>query len=509
MFCMNRYIHRARTLYQGKYYRDCLWTTVSGRHLRIQTGFGKSCISDMLREPDGKGQAVALSKRLPPVVAAFLIMVVLGAGTVLTSGAAKAADTTTAEIYFSETGHHLSGDFLNAWQANGGLMTFGYPITEPMQQDGMTVQYFERARFELHPESAGTRWAVQATLLGTWAAKSLQSNPAFTPFPSDTSTGGDPGRIFFPETGHSLAYGFKEYWEQHGGLYVYGYPISEEFQQNGYTVQYFERARFEYHPENRGTQYEVLLGRIGADYAASRGVDTSPVPKLASAILASSSVLDPRWSSAIRTKEGWPIGVVTADSLLIRSAPSLSASVVGKTYKRHPVVIQDIVNGDDVNGAPIWYKIADGQYVAAGWVEPFVPQAPPATYSGHWIDVSLTNFYAVAYDGDQPVYAAIITAGRDGKTPLGVFQIQYRVQDETMDSATVGIPKGDPHYYYLEHVMYTQYFKSEGYAVHGNWWTDPSNYGGFTSNGCVGLMNSDALWFWNFLNVGSTVQIHM
>lgn len=441
-------------------------------------------------------------------MAAFLMIVVLVAGSALSSGSAKAASASTPDVYFSETGHHLGGDFLNTWQANGGLMTFGYPISEQMQQDGMTVQYFERARLEEHPESAGTRWAVQATLLGTWAAQSLSSNPAFKPFPSDTVVVADPNRVFFPQTGHWLAYGFKDYWEQHGGLYVYGYPISEEFQQNGYTVQYFERARFEYHPENRGTQFEVLLGRLGADYAQSRGVSTAPVAQGDASIAAYQQLLDTRWSSAVRTPEGWAMGVVTADSLSIRSAPSLSASVVGMTYKRHPVEIQQIVNGDEVNGIPIWYKIADGQYVAAGWVEPFVAQKPPATYSGHWIDVSLTNFYAVAYDGDQPVYAAIITAGRDGKTPLGVFQIQYRVQDETMDSATVGIPKGDPHYYYLQHVMYTQYFKADGYAVHGNWWTDPSNFGGFTSNGCVGLMNSDALWFWNFLSVGSTVQIH-
>lgn len=452
---------------------------------------------------------MALPKRLSPTVAALLAVVMLGAGSFIGSGSAMAAGISTPVIYFSQTGHSLGGDFLTTWQANGGLMTYGYPITEPIEQDGMTVQYFERARLEEHPDAAGTRWAVQATLLGTWAAQSMLNQPAFKPLPADTIVVPDPSRIFFPETGHWLSNGFKDYWEQHGGLYVYGYPISEEFQQNGFTVQYFQRARFEYHPENQGTPYAVLLGRLGVEYAAARGVDTSPVPKSPTAIAASSEVLDARWSSALRTQEGWAMGVVTADTLQIRSAPSLTASVVGKTYKKHLVEIQNIVTGDNVDGAPIWYQIGNGQYVAAAWIAPFVPDKPPATYSGHWVDVSLTDFYAVAYDGDQPVYAAIITAGRDGKTPLGVYHIFYRVQDETMDSATVGIPKGQPGYYYLQHVLYTQYFKADGYAVHGNWWTAPSNYGGFTSNGCVGLMNSDALWFWNFLSIGSTVQIHM
>ncbi|MDW8006847.1 MAG: L,D-transpeptidase, partial [Thermomicrobium sp.] len=35
-----------------------------------------------------------------------------------------------------------------------------------------------------------------------------------------------------------------------------------------------------------------------------------------------------------------------------------------------------------------------------------------------------------------------------------------------------------------------------------------SQFGGFTSNGCVGLLNSDAEWFWNFLTIGSVVSIH-
>ncbi|NWJ46784.1 MAG: hypothetical protein HXX08_12970 [Chloroflexi bacterium] len=68
-----------------------------------------------------------------------------------------------------------------------------------------------------------------------------------------------PGAVYFPETGHNLRNSFKAYWEANGGLSIYGYPISEEFYEvnpddgNNYVVQYFERARFEWHPENSGT----------------------------------------------------------------------------------------------------------------------------------------------------------------------------------------------------------------------------------------------------------------
>ena len=443
-----------------------------------------------------------------PLLAVLIAVLISGVAGVFGAPAAQAADILPAKIYFHETGHHLSGDFLTAWQANGGLMTFGYPLTEPFVEDGMLVQYFERARFERHDQHAGTRYVVQATLLGNWVAERLRHTDPFRPLPPDTGTGGDPHRRFFPETGHSLAYGFLDYWQRHGGLYVFGYPISEEFTENGLTVQYFERARFEWHPEHRGTEFEVLLGRLGADYAASRGVSTAPVPKDSDAISAFPGLLDPDWGKAIRTHDGAVFGAITADVLNIRSAPRLDAPTVGTTYYRHPVAIRAIVEGDPVDGIPVWYQIGDGRYVAAAWVRPLVPAAPPQIYGGRWVDVNLSNFYAVAYEGSRPVYVAIITAGRDGKTPIGVFNVQYRVRNETMDSATIGIQKGQPGYYYLENVQFTQYFKDGGYAIHENYWTPPSAFGGFGSNGCIGLLLPDAEWFWNFLSVGSVVAIH-
>jgi len=429
---------------------------------------------------------------------------------------AQAAPWQTPTIYFPQTGHHLSGDFLQAWLSHGGLMIFGYPISEPMTQDGMTVQYFERARFEYHPENRGTPYVVLATLLGNWATANRKNEDPFKPLPPQAADWfkNDPDRTFFPATGHTIAYGFRRYWLLHGGLYTFGYPISEEFSERNpdtgqvYTVQYFERARFEYHPENRGTEYEVLLGRLGAQYAASQGINTAPVPQASGSITAYPGLLDPRWSRAVSNDDGTLFGAVVADELLIRSAPQTSAPVVGSTYKRYPVPIRGIVTGDSVNGLNVWYDLGGGRYVAAAWVEPLTPPEPPQFFDGHWVDVSLTAFYAIAYDGYRPVYAAIITAGKDQATPTGIFHILYRVQNETMDSATIGIPPGSPGYYHLENVLYTQYFKPGGYAIHGNYWTPPSQFGGFSSHGCVGLMNSDAEWFWNFLNIGSTVSIH-
>ncbi len=79
-----------------------------------------------------------------------------------------AAPTTAVELrwFFPETGHLLARDFRTYWQAHSGLLLFGYPIGEAVTEDGRLVQYFERARLELHPELAGTPYAVQIGHLG-------------------------------------------------------------------------------------------------------------------------------------------------------------------------------------------------------------------------------------------------------------------------------------------------------------------------------------------------------
>ena len=151
----------------------------------------------------------------------------------------------------------------------GGLAQQGYPISDPFTQvsdlDGQPyrVQYFERAVFEYHPENQAP-FNVLLSQLGTFQYRKKYPSGA----PNQTPNTG-PGSVLVPETGKRLGGKFLQYWQQHGGLLQQGYPISDEFTEvsdlNGkpYTVQYFERAVFEYHPENAGTPYEVLLSQLG------------------------------------------------------------------------------------------------------------------------------------------------------------------------------------------------------------------------------------------------------
>lgn len=182
-----------------------------------------------------------------------------------------------ASVTFPETGHSLSGDFLNYWNEQGSLPVFGFPIASAQQDNGQISQWLERARFELHPENA----APYNVLLGRLGVSALEgAGVDWQSLPK-----ADSGALnFFPATGHAIANAaFWEYWSSHGlefdgragkseaeSLALFGYPVSEpriETNANGDTVvtQWFERARFEYHPDS-ATPSHVLLGLLGNEH---------------------------------------------------------------------------------------------------------------------------------------------------------------------------------------------------------------------------------------------------
>ena len=169
---------------------------------------------------------------------------------------------------YPQTGKTLSAEFLAFYDANGGVPIFGYPLTEAEVEGGFKVQYLERARIEYHPENRGTAYEVQLGLLGTILTAGRQFAPAPAALRSNAPNA--QGSVYFPETVHTLSGKFLKYWEENGGLALFGYPISEPVEEGGYTVQYFQRNRLELHPENEGTPYEVLLGLLGRDSLAQR-----------------------------------------------------------------------------------------------------------------------------------------------------------------------------------------------------------------------------------------------
>ena len=127
----------------------------------------------------------------------------------------------------------------------------------------------------------------------------------------------------------------------------------------------------------------------------------------------------------------------------------------------------------------------------------------------HWIEVNLTTQRAIAFVGAQPVHLALVTTGAPGyETPAGDFRIYMRIENETIDSLTIGIPREDAWGYYLENVYFTQYFVG-GVALHYNYWRPDSYFGNVaSSHGCVGMRYDDAKFLWDFATTGTRVVVH-
>lgn len=175
------------------------------------------------------------------------------------------AQTTDSSRYFSETGHWVSGDFLIKYESvANSTEIYGNPITRAFtdMDSNRLVQYFENVRFELHPEAVSDL-RVEITPLGSFLYISGEGEEVTIPENSSSCQ-------FYPETEFSVCHAFLEYFQENGGVSQFGYPISGIEIHDGWTTQYFQRARFELHPELPADE-RVVLTNLGTQYFYSHG----------------------------------------------------------------------------------------------------------------------------------------------------------------------------------------------------------------------------------------------
>ena len=111
-------------------------------------------------------------------------------------------------------------------------------------ENGYLVQWTERQRLEFHPENAGTEYEVLLGLLGRELTRGLdgprfssetigeaQRTSSSLPGGRSTSTPTPAADLshFFTETGHLVSADFLSYWQEHGGVRIFGYPISNSY----------------------------------------------------------------------------------------------------------------------------------------------------------------------------------------------------------------------------------------------------------------------------------------
>jgi glucose/arabinose dehydrogenase len=281
--------------------------------------------------------------------------VALFAGVCLLLAALAPPAAAQGDQCFPETGACIAGRFRQYWDGNGGLPVFGFPIGEQATEQGtegaFTTQWFERERFEAHPENG----APYDVLLGRLGDEQLRRQGRdWNTFPKGQP---QPDCQFFDTTGHTVCEPFLSYWRDHGlefdgqagksyaeSLALFGLPLSEpamETNSSGFTVltQWFERARFEYLPNNPDP-YKVLLGRLGAEvYDPSGGA------------LVYHAVQAPGWPHPLEVPAGFTIDEVAAG---LKSPRFMAVDPADGSLVYGSITTSEVVRLRDNNG--------DGRY---------------------------------------------------------------------------------------------------------------------------------------------------
>jgi hypothetical protein len=252
---------------------------------------------------------------------------------------APAQAQTTDSQFFAETGHNVKGDFLKFYRsASDPLLVYGYPITEQMtSKDGKTVQYFQRARFELTNTQS-----IQLTPIGTLTYQPKSPMLINNPNACQTYPAG---------TGFPVCLAFLDFYKAGGGPAQFGNPISPFESSDGLIVQYFEAARFEWRADRPADQRVVIsdLGRIYFDQLKEDPAQLTPIKESPNA--PGSPVLSLKVRAfvlkAVTLKSGQQTVYIVVQDQVSKAVPNATGSVLVKLPVGQP---QEIPFTTDASG---------------------------------------------------------------------------------------------------------------------------------------------------------------
>jgi hypothetical protein len=147
-----------------------------------------------------------------------------------------------------------------------------------------------------------------------------------------------------------------------------------------------------------------------------------------------------------------------------------------------------------VLGKVRWIRIGEGRWMKADQLNEVRKIDRPASTAANpqWLDVDLGEQVLVAYRDDKPVYATLISSGREpNHTPRGDYPIWGKVTAITMKSQEY-----DDLPYYVNKVPWVLFFQAHN-AFHGAYWHDM--FGVVKSHGCSNLAPRDARYLFEWL----------
>jgi len=250
----------------------------------------------------------------------------------------------------------IAGEFLLFWEQHGGLLVFGEPVTEATVEatpDGrVTVQYFDQARLELHPENA----APYDVLIGRLGAERLRDTESVAGVVAPTTTA---ECVSFPATNRAVCDLFLGYWRAHGlqlgdpgisdreSLGLLGLPLTGPMIETGpdgaeVMAQWFERTRL---VVRDGTVVATPVGRERAGSGTGAPAGDRPT---------TGPVGSPATESVAPTPSPEPTSAPQAQSTPVPTTPIAPASLP----MPGPPCNQDIPLPDE--GLQLWVTIPEG-----------------------------------------------------------------------------------------------------------------------------------------------------
>jgi hypothetical protein len=184
----------------------------------------------------------------------------------------------------------------------------------------------------------------------------------------------------------------------------------------------------------------------------------------------------------------WPFAWLVArdPDAPVRLYDAPGGRVVGTSPPRTvaPVFVEDDDHIQISFAPPRWVRAKDAR------VARVAPPPDGIRDDERWLDVDIDQQVLVAYDGRTPVYATLVSTGRRGGTPTGVYRIVKKTARTTMTN-----PAGARLSWNVRDVPWAMSFRKY-FAVHGVYWHDA--FGRKKSHGCVNLAPADARWVYGW-----------
>lgn len=178
-------------------------------------------------------------------------------------------------------------------------------------------------------------------------------------------------------------------------------------------------------------------------------------------------------------------------SVYARSQPGEAYDEGHILWEYMPVEVRDTA---EVGGIE-YVNIEKNLWVTGEYVRHIHPvERPDGIASARWVGVDLTQQVLIAYDGDTPVFATLVSTGlEDSPTEAGIHDTYLRFAERAMSRSH----PSQPAFYLMEDVPYTFYFNGDQ-ALHGAYWHN--HFGTQQSHGCVNMSLTDAAWLYNWFS---------